>query len=126
MYSILKKRRQYLSVTNHRNLCKFKTVWTSCGIKEKPSPESSLGVGFIASKKVGGAVKRNTAKRRLREAVRLVFKKNSDVLTTNKSLDFVFIALPRTVDCTFEDLTHEVFEGMVKCMKFLQKKQDRL
>ena len=35
-------------------------------------PRDSAGVGFTATKKVGGSVVRNRARRRLREAVRLL------------------------------------------------------
>lgn len=37
-----------------------------------PQPGDALRLGFTATKKIGGAVTRNRAKRRLREAARLV------------------------------------------------------
>jgi ribonuclease P protein component len=49
--------------------------------------DPTVRVGFTATKKIGGAVERNRAKRRLREAARLVLP-----LHARPSHDYVFIA----------------------------------
>ena len=46
-----------------------------------------MGVGFTATRKVGGAVVRNRAKRRLREAARLLLPE-----LASPGFDYVFIA----------------------------------
>jgi ribonuclease P protein component len=57
-------------------------------------PQDGKYVGFTASKKVGGAVKRNRAKRRLRA----LFIKYNDIL---KNGTFVFVAKNLIVDVEF-------------------------
>ena len=54
-------------------------------------------LGIIASKKVGGAVQRNRAKRRLREATKMIFK---DVM----GLKCLIIARKPAVFCQFTDI----------------------
>ncbi len=56
-------------------------------MRKRPDEEPTVRVGFTATKKIGGAVDRNRAKRRLREAARLVLP-----LHARPSHDYVFIA----------------------------------
>jgi ribonuclease P protein component len=51
------------------------------------APRPTIGAGFTATKRVGGAVVRNRAKRRLREAARLLLP-----LHGRPGFDYVFIA----------------------------------
>jgi len=64
-------------------------------------------VGLTASKKVGGAVVRNRAKRRLREAARTV-------MTTHaaEGLDYVIIAREATARRTFALLLGDLEAGL--------------
>lgn len=52
-----------LGVAQHSKLLVFSVL--------RPSPDESLRVGFITSKRVGSAVERNRVRRRLREIFRL-------------------------------------------------------
>ncbi|MFY7778531.1 MAG: ribonuclease P protein component [Elstera sp.] len=56
-------------------------------------------IGFTASRKVGGAVQRNRARRRLREAVRAVLAAHA-----KPGLDYVVIAREQTVTRPWPDL----------------------
>ena len=70
----LKKRRQFLAAAKGRSAARGAVLIQGLprplengGEENAPGP---IGVGFTATKKLGGAVVRNRAKRRLREAAR--------------------------------------------------------
>lgn len=64
-------------------------------------------VGFTASRKVGNAVKRNRARRRLRAVAEDVLARHAEPGT-----DFVLIARPATVDRDFRALTGDLIAGL--------------
>ena len=74
-----------------------------------------INVGYTASKKVGNAIKRNRAKRRLREVVRLLEPKNID-----SHYEYVFIARIETVDVDFKQLRSD----LKWCLKRLGQKKN--
>lgn len=66
----------------------------------------SFKLGFTASKKVGKSVYRNKAKRRLREAVRVVISKNPKLFRAG--YHYNFIARYTTISRPFESLIKDV------------------
>jgi ribonuclease P protein component len=101
----IKKRAEFMRVCRLGAAVRTRTV---VSIRYENGIEEPL-VGFTASKKVGCAVKRNRAKRRLRSLVR----EFSGMFSSSSS--FVFIATPATVSCDFS-LLHADF---AYCMKKL-------
>lgn len=98
----LKKRSEYLAVagTNRR----YTTPGLVLQARQTTSDEQKVGtnqvrVGFTATKKVGNAVIRNRARRRLRAAVAEVF----DGLTTRPA-DLVLVARQGTITRPYADL----------------------
>jgi ribonuclease P protein component len=69
--------------------------------------EESIRVGFTASRKVGNAVKRNRARRRLKALVREMIATDAD-----PGLDLVLIARPTTVDRPFDELRRDLRQSL--------------
>ncbi|MGZ3298120.1 MAG: ribonuclease P protein component [Asticcacaulis sp.] len=68
-----------------------------------------IRAGFTATKKVGNAVVRNRAKRRLREAARLLLP-----LHGLPGHDYVFVARPATPDQPWQGLLDDVKAALVR------------
>ena len=68
-----------------------------------------IGVGFTASKKVGGAVERNRAKRRLRALADEVLPAAAE-----PGYDFVLIARRATLDRPLEQLRADLRQALTK------------
>ena len=63
---------------------------------------NSIGVGYTATKRIGNAVKRNKAKRIMRELAKKIIRKDK----TN--IYYVLIAKPSLLDTSFEELIKEL------------------
>jgi len=71
--------------------------------------ESRFRVGFTASRRVGGAVARNRAKRRLRAAVARVMPERAKA-----GQDYVVIARTATLDRDFGDLLRDLETALAR------------
>ena len=74
--------------------------------KEQPSPaesDSHARIGFTVSRKVGGSVERNRARRRLREAARLVMPARA-----RPAIDYVLIGRHTTLTRSWPQLVHDL------------------
>ena len=73
-------------------------------VADNPTPlDGVIRVGFTASRRVGGAVVRNRAKRRLRELVRQIFPEHADI-----RYDYVLIARTDSTSRNFVKMGHEL------------------
>jgi ribonuclease P protein component len=102
----LKRRADFLRVAAARR------KWAAPGLilQAAPQPESGpdeIRVGFTASRKVGNAVKRNRARRRLKALAAEVIASG-----THPGLDLVLIARPATVDRPFDELRRDLQQGL--------------
>lgn len=102
--SVLKKRRDFLRIAAAR------TKWVSKSMvvqmAETPAGQApgpgQIRVGYTASKKVGNAVRRNRAKRRLREVVRHILPGQGW-----PGHDYVLIARNTSADTPFDQLIRD-------------------
>jgi ribonuclease P protein component len=76
--------------------------------RRRPVARPAAGAGFTATKKVGGSVIRNRARRRLREAVRMVLP-----VTGVSGVDYVFIARQETPDCPWPRLLDDMEKALL-------------
>ena len=97
----LKKRRDFLRVAGARN----SNATLGLVLQASPTADKSDGlkVGFTASRKVGNAVMRNRARRRLRAAVEKVMP-----LHAAPDYDYVVIARAGTAARPFEALIRDL------------------
>ncbi|MDP9196464.1 MAG: ribonuclease P protein component [Pseudomonadota bacterium] len=74
-----------------------------------PEPDTDIRLGFTASRKVGNAVQRNRARRRLKEVARQVLP-----LQALPGRDIVLVARSGVFSRSFEDLKKDIAEGLKK------------
>jgi ribonuclease P protein component len=104
----LKRRADFLRVAAARR------KWAAPGLilqaapqPDSESTEAEIRVGFTASRKVGNAVKRNRARRRLKALVREMIATDAD-----PGLDLVLIARTATVDRPFDELRRDLRQSL--------------
>jgi ribonuclease P protein component len=97
----LKRRREFVAVVAAR----LRWVGPAFVLQAGPRGEpAAIGIGFTASRRVGNAVARNRARRRLRAAARAILPGPAE-----PGYDYVIVARPAILTCPFdlilEDLT---------------------
>ncbi len=103
----LKRRRDYLRVAAARR----KTATAGMVVQACPRGDDGDGVrvGFTASRKVGNAVRRNRARRRLKALADEILPRRGDPAT-----DYVLIARRATVERGFGDLRGDLETALAR------------
>ncbi len=96
----IKKRSTFVMVRNKGSFLKGKNI--NIQILHNQNLEKTIGVGYTASKKIGNAVKRNKAKRIMRELARKV------IINGKINSYYVLIAKPSLLDINFDRLLIEL------------------
>lgn len=80
-----------------------------------PRPEASgigeIGLGFTASRRIGNAVARNRAKRRLREAARQLLPDKA-----TEGHDYVLVARSAILTCPFQTLLNDLEKAFARVL----------
>ena len=74
--------------------------------------QPSLKFGFTATKRIGNAVKRNRAKRRMRALISLFLKENR--LLFEETSSYIIVAKKSLIEASFLDLRNEMKECLSK------------
>ena len=83
-----------------------------------PSSGEENRIGVTVSRTVKGSVRRNRARRRLRELVRLkLLGPDSPLVSLGIRYDVVLIARPAALDVSFDDLSAEAEEAALRLSK---------
>ncbi len=102
----LRLRRQYLHVQG--GLFERRKALVVQARRRKPEDGGHAGCGFTATKKVGNAVARNRAKRRLRAAARTLLGR-----TGLPGIDYVFIARAETAGIAWPRLLDDMESALI-------------
>jgi ribonuclease P protein component len=105
----LKTRAEFLHVRDGTRFAAPSLVLQARARGDAASPSGGARFGFTATKVLGGAVKRNRARRRLTEAVRLVAPAHAVA-----GYDYVLIARAGTVQRRFTELTRDLERALTK------------
>ena len=96
----IKKRSTFVMIRNEGSFVKGKNI--NIQILHNQNLENSVGVGYTASKKIGNAVKRNRAKRIMRELARKI------IINGKINSYYVLIAKKSLLDKKFDELLLEL------------------
>lgn len=102
----LKTRAEFLYVRNGKSAARHTVVIQSRAAKLR---KSGINVGFTATKKIGNAVTRNRAKRRLRACAQEFLPK----LGTD-GFDYVLIARKDTASATWQQVCKDVEKALLR------------
>jgi ribonuclease P protein component len=115
----LKKRADFLRAQKGVRRVAAGLTLEICATPEPKARDGRFRVGFTASRKVGGAVERNRAKRRLRAAARAILP-----LQGLERTDYVLVARPATIARPFPELLKDLAQTLAAAhVKLAQAKE---
>lgn len=104
-----KKRKDFLRVAKQYYIATHNVVVQAA---HSLSDDENIYVGYTATKKIGNAVVRCKAKRRLRAIVREILFENAA-----KNIDYIFIARNSTAFCNYSELKKDTIFALKKLNK---------
>jgi ribonuclease P protein component len=98
----LKKRAEFQAATGHGRRFRSSAITVQVLDRDADAPVTGLRLGLTASRKVGTAVERNRARRRLREAAR------EALAGVAANADMVIVARPETIGAPYLSLVRDI------------------
>jgi ribonuclease P protein component len=119
MLARIKTRADYLRAQRGRRQSAPGLGLEVCRSPVPPNPQFCVRYGITASRKVGGAVQRNRAKRRLRAAAVAILP-----LSARAGHDYVLIARTATLSRPFAQLTGDLEKAVAAAHEALDRQRD--
>ena len=113
----LKRRREFLAVAGTR--CRWVTPAFVLQAGPRGAP-AEIGIGFTASRRIGGAVARNRARRRLRAAARAILPG-----AARPGYDYVIVARPAILTCPFNVVSSDLATAFARVVRARRPGQSR-
>lgn len=113
----LRRRREFLAAARGPRVPARAFVLQAIG-RNEGERAATVGIGFTVTKKIGNAVVRNRARRRLREALRPILP--GPALPGH---DYVVVARPPAVDQPFAALSADLEAALRQMARKLQREQ---
>jgi ribonuclease P protein component len=105
----LKRRRQFLAVAGTR----YRYVAAAFVLQAGPrGATGEIGIGFTASRRIGNAVARNRARRRLRAAVGAILPG-----AAKPGYDYVLVARPAILTCPFNVVVSDLATAFARVLR---------
>ena len=114
----IKRRDDFLRAQKGRRQYAPGLTLETCHSPEASGAQNGCRVGFTASRKVGGAVERNRAKRRLRALAAAVLP-----LLGRRGHDYVLVAKTATISRSFSALTEDLSRAVIAAHAALDKEE---
>jgi ribonuclease P protein component len=108
----LKRRREFLAVAATGRRWVTPAFVLQVGPRATAGRDAEIGLGFTASRRVGNAVARNRARRRLAEAARKVLP-GAGV----PGYDYVLVARPVVLTCPFDRLLSDLTTAFARVIR---------
>ena len=110
----LKKRYQYQYIYKSGNYVSDKSV----SLHYTTAKSNHIKVGFAVTKKIGGAIKRNLIRRRLREIIR------NHLPNLKQNYNIILVAKEQIASVDFENLSRQIVNLLKKADLFKNDEKD--